>query len=688
MRWSVGAVVVLVARVAVADPAELANKGKYQEAIAEATRAVKQQPTDPMPLMQLAYAYVRAGMGEAARRTARAAVQLAPSSADTHSTLAWVLTFDTLGRPYGSDHDRAGALAALAQARALGPKHVPAARARADLLARGSNGVMFDAGCDLAAAAGAWRDARAITDDDDAKLSHAGVLLALGDAAAAEKLVRQVPASRARDGLLVAAIAVGKRGAPAAAKDPAAAGDGIRAALRWLYKLRQYDAARALAGTATLPGPAGGVLSNIARTDKLFPRTEPRWAMVELMRVALDENAATTVFWDAEVARELRPFVRIPAQYRSAVDVPRAAMVDIGVASATLTVTGASPLWHVELDGFGNKTAAYVVLDGGMTKVLGLTEAPAGAGRYALQLVARRELAAAAQLLDWVRSDIANSTQDAAVRFTSVYKLAGPRDADTLVLAATLLLPGRDASAEPALIRCTSTAIEARAACDAALAEGYVAQRQWKLLLAHTDAWMKRTPDPKETPTLRALAQLHLGQTAAAEKLAKQLVARFPDEIRIQRLWITSALARHDVAEAIRRFDPVLRSADRFASNELAWLRVTENLDLKAALKLAQQATTPKSAATSNPLNTLALVEAELGDVNAAKDDEWSSMERRPGGTIEDSDWYTIGRIAEGLGLRDDAIAAYRRIPSAEPDIQYKTSYELAQKRLRALGVK
>ncbi|MGN6110690.1 MAG: hypothetical protein ACTHU0_36645, partial [Kofleriaceae bacterium] len=83
--------------------------------------------------------------------------------------------------------------------------------------------------------------------------------------------------------------------------------------------------------------------------------------------------------------------------------------------------------------------------------------------------------------------------------------------------------------------------------------------------------------------------------------------------------------------------------------------------------------------------NTLATAEAEQGDVTAAKRHEWGALERaarKPG----PSDWYVVGRIAEQLGLLEDARAAYQKVAPEPEELAAITAHQFAQRRLRQLG--
>ncbi len=137
----------------------------------------------------------------------------------------------------------------------------------------------------------------------------------------------------------------------------------------------------------------------------------------------------------------------------------------------------------------------------------------------------------------------------------------------------------------------------------------------------------------------------------------------------------------------------ITRAQTRFAAhqasrgqlNNVAWdaLFVPGDL-LRSALPLAQAACDPETAASSGSLHTLATVYAELGEYGKARSSLRQSMQKRGGTDISEAEWYTWGRIAEGLGFRDEARVAYQHLekPRFTSDV---STYELAQKRLSVL---
>src|SRR6185436_15608988 len=80
---------------------------------------------------------------------------------------------------------------------------------------------------------------------------------------------------------------------------------------------------------------------------------------------------------------------------------------------------------------------------------------------------------------------------------------------------------------------------------------------------------------------------------------------------------------------------------------------------------------------------SLAAIEAELGDLGRAELDNRAAMELSPSSEPDAADWYVAARIAEQLGLVDDAVAIYRRI--GKPDSTRFSTAAYAYRRLAVL---
>src|SRR5262249_40809675 len=139
-----------------------------------------------------------------------------------------------------------------------------------------------------------------------------------------------------------------------------------------------------------------------------------------------------------------------------------------------------------------------------------------------------------------------------------------------------------------------------------------------------------------------------------------------------------------DAAEAARRLDAFAGAPKPMSwlLNRAAWEQLGRGGDLARGLELARKAVDLAKLAHAER-NTLAMLEAETGDVDAAARDHREAMLHADSDQPQDSDWCVAARIAEQLGQTDDAIAIYRRI--AKPgDARFSVAGYAAQ-RLAAL---
>jgi tetratricopeptide (TPR) repeat protein len=175
-----------------------------------------------------------------------------------------------------------------------------------------------------------------------------------------------------------------------------------------------------------------------------------------------------------------------------------------------------------------------------------------------------------------------------------------------------------------------------------------------------------------------------VGRFDEADRVLDAVLARDPDNhgARLRRFEV--AAMRGVPAEVAQRGDAIVDhpAATGADLNAVAWVRLGLGGDLAPVLELSRKAVerTPSSA---NAVNTVAAIEAEVGELGRAVEDNWKAMQlsgaREPG----DGDWYVVGRIDEQLGLTADAAAAYKRV-KPRPD-QALSVYALAQRRLAAL---
>ncbi|RLE22763.1 MAG: hypothetical protein DRJ08_03630, partial [Acidobacteria bacterium] len=97
------------------------SNGEYKKALESFRKLVKRHPDDPMQYVRLARAYLKTGLGDAARKTIDQAIKLNAKNATAWGAKAWILEHDSLGRRFGHGYDRMGAIAAYKEAIKLDP---------------------------------------------------------------------------------------------------------------------------------------------------------------------------------------------------------------------------------------------------------------------------------------------------------------------------------------------------------------------------------------------------------------------------------------------------------------------------------------------------------------------------------------------------------------------------------------
>jgi tetratricopeptide (TPR) repeat protein len=142
--------------------------------------------------------------------------------------------------------------------------------------------------------------------------------------------------------------------------------------------------------------------------------------------------------------------------------------------------------------------------------------------------------------------------------------------------------------------------------------------------------------------------------------------------------------ARGQIQRVVQEVDAIAAKPNASAQdlNNAAWVKLVEGSDLaNAALQVRRALQLAPD--EHNILNTAAAIAAERSDFAEAREhlDKANDGEDPP-----PADWYVHGRIFEQLGLRDDAIAAYRKA-AAKPSESITSTYHVATRRLKALGV-
>lgn len=675
----------------------LQDAGKFREAAAEDARIIALHPREALHHEELGVLLLHAGLGDAARRELRAAVALEPNNPRSLMQLAWVLHHDRLGRDFHDDWDRAGALEALHKARAIAPDDARPAYELGQVLQRNPAGVLFGRGADLPGALEAWGAAYRNRHGERDALGLTQALLWSQQWVAAETMARTAPPGERRDGFLVAAIAEtqGARAAIAEASKLRTGDERARVINRamWLeLQWQHYDAARAfldeIRGAKLLSEWWMTVIGRLSRhPDVAAGSSDPRTALADLFLALADPARKTSVFWDAALERDLRGELRVflptpperPALQGVSGDVLR---------GAVLQIEGDAGAWHARATGlWEQKLGLYIVLDRGIARVIGTSDYVGGIGRYLLGLDLRDPAtsARARRVLDWMRGDFESDTEHWPSMFKRVWGAGRPSSAEAIQLAAAVLAADSAADRGIAIAeRCALPSREARLTCDELLAYLYRVRERWADAAKHSGAALAADPGAYRS-MLRAHAYVlfRLGRLDDADRAVDGALANHPDDSRVlaARHWL--AVERGDAAETGRRLEALLRAPklEAYELNGAAWLQLRPGGDLDRGLELAQRAV--KLAPRSRTYyDTLAMLEADRGDLGAAARDNWLAMEHSRSERPEDDEWCVAARIAEQIGQTDDAIAIYRRI--ARPAERTSTG-AFAARRLAAL---
>lgn len=685
----------------------LARDGKLREAVAEGQRMIAAHPREALHHVHLALILRRVGAVEAARREARAAVALAPSDVGALDALARTLTVDSFGRPHVYDWDRQGALAVLTKAHALEPSHLGATMELGLTRLHGAHGELYTGdGVDLEGAAEAMRAAEStraaygLPKPELIAVNLAMILMHLDRFAEAEQVLRAAPAGSARDISLVVAVAAAAGATAAVHTVDALAGTAGRsklvlAASRELVYLRRYARARELLDAA---GPSAVMAPSLrAQLDKLAvspaiaqSTADPRAAALRVMLGLIDGHRATPVFWDAATEREVRiaPAGWIPRDLvlRGSSAARHTGFIsDVLQSTGTIEVEGDARLWRVTFQFTGAPEHLYLVLDGKTAKVIGGSQATQSAGVFILRTLTAANEPRARRLFDWLLADVAQSKRPREQAFEQWWKPGAPMSLEHTRLAAAVLAAGGDPDAEIAAARrCGSTDPRKALLCRQVLVTALGARLRWPEVLAEIDAAIAAQPARAASYASRRASTLALmGQFDESDRAYAALLATDPsNEFTLYGSLYTEMLHGRP-AELARRADAIARlpNASLNTLNLTAWLLLCAGGDPAVALPIARRAAV--DAKEPAALNTLAALEAEVGELAAAVEDQRAVLELRNGGPPEDADWYVAGRIYEQLGLPADAIAAYQRISS--PTVARLSAYQLAQRRLAVL---
>lgn len=704
--------------------------GKVREALGEFNKLVALHPQEGLHHSQVARALLAAGIGEAARAEAQRAVQLDPKSAIAYETLASILEHDLIGRRFEKGFDFSGAETAYRKAIELDPSDKTAAGNLAILLEHNAKGQRYGAGAKLDEAILQYRS---LGEDLQQLGLEDNVLFALMRARRFNELkesAQKLPPSPTRRTLRLVGIAA-TEGAEAAKKqasqdftEAAARQEAEQGAAENLMRLRIYGPAADLLSASVDGAPdaanvlaRAGILRNLrCYEDLALPDGDPRSVVKKFFITILSGNTTESDLLGMishqgaqeakmegfdEARNEMHSIRRALTQAGLEVD----EVIDFTLSAMQLTVDGDDAAgYRIRVEGPGSESGAaqmvfYVVKEGGQYRILGVSPSLAGVGSEALERAEKGDLAGARRLLDFVREEqtpVGGDDPFAGPAFPSFWTKGQQGDRESIRYAAaamlaagarengkavSVLLEGREKAASEA----------ERNKFDLALAKAYMSSKKYAELLPVAQRLTAASTESTTAFVLLIYAERGLKQWQQCDDAIRERLRRLPDDpaaIRME-MMVEEAEGEIEKAQQSGRKLVALGKATTTDLNNLAWYSLFRGPVDADALQAAQRSVLMSHSSSPYALHTLASLYAEVGKTREARQVLLQAMDVKGVEEPEADHWYVCGRIAEQFGVREAAVADYRKLkPPDAADASPVATYLLAQARLKALGEK
>jgi transglutaminase-like putative cysteine protease/tetratricopeptide (TPR) repeat protein len=698
--------------------------GRIREALTEYRRLSDAHPKEALHHTQIARSLLSAGLGEAARRQARLAIETEKDSALAERALGWILQHDLLGRRFGKGFDRAGAVAAYRRAIALETDNEDGRANLAILLEHDAEGERYGDPAQVREAVVEYRKLKQVVKAKTYDINLLIALLRSEQYAEARKFGAELPQEPQRNQILLAAIGASE-GAEAAIReagrfstDPEPRRLAIENAGRVLLLVRSYVASARLLSEAAAGASKPGVLLTQAEAigrmrrfeEMKLPPGEPETAVRKLFlslllgprsgvpstkglftRSARESAAEKT---DAELAREFRS-----AFAGRAAGVPPAVILDAAFPAMTLNKQGSEAAgYRINISGSPEmeNLVFYVRKDEGEYRIAALTGSLGEMGSEALARAATQDLAGARQWLDWAREDRQAGGGDDP--------LGGPllprfwTKGETASLPRVRLAAAALACADAGHAKAAGAVFDEPVApenkdlptddTDLAKATCAVSLKKSDELHAIAGRLLQKHPGSATAFRLEQIALSRLAKWDEAEKSASDRLKLLPDDPIALEMLTSVRLGREDYkgVEAACLALIARGKASRMIYNNLAWNFLFTSGITDKAIEYAQQASGNAGSRDSAALHTLATLYAEVGRSVQAREALLESLEVRGRDEPEPHDWYVLGRIAENYGEMETARDDYRRVIPPEDSRLGGSTYLLARKRLAVLG--
>jgi len=698
----------------------LLNQGKVREALKSYRDLIALHPKEAVHHLQLAQAFLTAGLGESARSEAQTAVKLEPTSALAEKTLADILEYDSVGRLYRPGSDYVGAEAAYRAAIVLDPDDKTNIANLAVLLERDRWGLRYGPSARLKDALVEYRK---LTPE---KLAEFGMqnnisyaLYYDGQFAEARKTAEALNPQPAA--LIVACEAALHGSAAAITEARKRTGQEEKfkevasSAGQLLINLRRYTDGADLEEA----GESGDSASETAAYAALYRKTvsheqmkiaddpsgvalrfevltaEPALTLDQLRAISSRNGAKALAISDVldELVKEAKGTISRKARNGEFADVG----LDLSLTRAEPKVQGNDATgYKVTLWPSANyKSSRYIVKEDGHYKLLGTSDHPEGVGLEVLDRVAANDLAGARILLDWLREDVHAAGGDdplAGSDFPRLWTKGRQGDAASIRIAAASLLAEEKETAPLAILILEAAAKSTTSDVQKvyivhALVAGYGTLEDYAKVLSACTYLAAQYPDSESLFGGQEFSLLALGRFDDAKALAEERLKRLPGDLTAMRGLVQIDEFRGNYSGAQIGWQKIIDAgqAEPEDLNGASWNSLytgkTGPADVENAAKAAQLSNNNTSI-----LHTLGCVYAEVGKTKEAREVLVQSMDELNLDEPDDNYWYAFGRIAEQYGEREAARADYGRVTKPKLAVLIPvSSYQLAQMHLQGL---
>jgi tetratricopeptide (TPR) repeat protein len=710
----------------------LLNQGKIKESLVAYQQLAALHPKEALHKIQLAYAYLRAGLGDKARAVAKEATILEPNSADAFSTVGWIMEHDLIGRRFARGFDYQAAVEAYRKARQLDPKETDSRNKGtqldyAMLLEHDAAGDRYSEKSHMDQAIAEFKEVKK-RDEDTGKKYDDFVLYDLWYLRKFKELQEQaaaLPASDMRRGLILAAVAA-EQGTDAATKksieitaDEQGRGKALTNAAWLLLRLQKYtEAAEMFSVASKSQGNTGQFTTfvNAVRNTKPYDQikiapSDPRAAIQALFFLPFGnggyEKALTLLSKSAlkslNSAGDKEKFRSAIVQIRKQAEksgLTPISLGDIVVSSARYSVEGDEAVgFKVTIETLGSEALhAYIVREDGQYKCLHVSssasDVPEEIGWEVLARLDKNDLPGARKWLDWARENVHISSGDDALAgqpFPHYWSKGQQGDANAIRTAALILLPSKllkgDYLASFIQLRDAKTDGD-RTRLTLVLAHAYAAQERWSELLPVAEELIKSAPDSLTAFNLAVKAYIGLKRLDDWQELVQSRLEKHADEVEYTRSAAQLARYRGDFAGAQKLIKPLIDRGKATNSdlNVYAWdALMLPGPIAPDAIEAAERANDRSKNLDFAILHTLACLYAQSGKSAQARELLLKSMDVA---SLEEPDsaiWFGFGKLAEQYGELQVAQLIYSRVEKPKSDTP-GSSYSLAQQRLLALN--